>query len=686
MKTKQISLAMCALFFLVAVFLQPVMNAQSTNNDNGDVVSENLSNNLQKQVDVYFFTKIGCSHCVAVKPIVHEICSTYTVSLHELDIYYNRSNLDLLYDFAKRYCIPEEQLGVPVIFAGKNVLIGDAEINKNLKNVLSNALQKNIDPLIYKKQCNDSNSTLSADQTITWATVIFASAFDSINPCAIGVLLIFLSFLMISHTFSRRKVLLYGLVYVLAIYITYLAAGLGILQLLRGFDLFYLILFQITVIAILIIAAFIEFRDAFVTLTKKGKLIFAISDKAKPFLQKWMKKGTLAATIVLGCLVSLFELPCTGQVYLGILAKLSGSDIYQGLLYLVVYNFIFVLPLLAILLLLLFGKTSLDRLTMTKSRFSWLSHYILSWVILALAVLLANDVVKQIKLKHILEITLPASEIYILLVIFLLFIFVIVALLRLIISKYMKVCALCFAFIFGVLALSVLFLLGAEIPRILLAGLLGMLCTGIWFELKKLDLRFFGIFTIFWIFEIVALSYSLFAGNFLAYVLLMLVVFATIGIIQFKDQEARALKKGNPPNEENLEKNEFKKENIIDIYFFTKKGCQHCEAVKPIVCKLCSKYKVLLHELEIGDKSNIDLLLDFAKRYCISEDKLETPVIFVGTKFLIGDKDINKNLKKVLTVAVNENIRALAYQKTHCDMPNKPSKIKIGELFDHCCD
>jgi len=568
--TSKLIVIICALFFLLALLVSQPTNAYTSIEDSN---INNSINSSQTIINIYFFTKLGCSHCVAVKPIVQEICSTCGVSLHELDIYYNQSNLDLLYDFAKRYCISEDQIIVPVIFAGKNVLVGNKEINKNLKYILIGALQENINPLTYQKQCNFSyNHTL--DQTLTWATVIFASAFDSINPCAIGVLLIFLGFLAVSKTFSTRKILIYGLIYISSIYMAYLAAGLGLLQLLRGLDSSYLVLFRVAVIFILIIAAILEFKDVFVILTKKGKPMSVISDKFKPLLQKWMKKGTLFTTVVLGCLVSLFELPCTGQIYLGILAKLSSSDMHQGLLYLVVYNFIFVLPLLAILLLFLLGKTTLEKLTTAKSGFSWWFHYFAGCVILGLAVFLTNDVINIISYKQ--TIFVPISfmsffgeisvqEMYFLIALFLVVAFVVVVLTRQTITKYIKVCALCFALIIIILVLSVLFLLGVEISSVLLAGLLGMLCTGVWYELKKLNFRFFGIFTIFWIFVIVALSYALFAKISLAYLLLIIVVFAGIGIVQFKDQEARALKKENLENKNILKKTDLKKEkNKID--------------------------------------------------------------------------------------------------------------------------
>jgi len=52
----------------------------------------------------------------------------------------------------------------------------------------------------------------------------------------------------------------------------------------------------------------------------------------------------------------MFELPCTGGIYLSIISMISmKSNMSQALGYLFVYNIAFVLPLLIILILVTFG-------------------------------------------------------------------------------------------------------------------------------------------------------------------------------------------------------------------------------------------------------------------------------------------------------------------------------------------
>ena len=61
----------------------------------------------------------------------------------------------------------------------------------------------------------------------TLGTVIITAAIDSINPCAIGVLILLASIMVVYK--SRKELLIYGMIYIFFVYLTYLLAGLGIL-------------------------------------------------------------------------------------------------------------------------------------------------------------------------------------------------------------------------------------------------------------------------------------------------------------------------------------------------------------------------------------------------------------------------------------------------------------------------
>lgn len=142
-----------------------------------------------------------------------------------------------------------------------------------------------------------------------------------------------------------------GFFYISAVFATYYLAGLGIMRIITQFD----IAKEIGVVAgiIVLLAGFIEIKEG---LYPDGKQLLRIPQNTKPIFTNFLKKGTVPSVIIAGVLVSAFELPCTGQVYLAILSMLSAEELKpQGYFYLLIYNTIFVLPLIIVLLIAAWG-------------------------------------------------------------------------------------------------------------------------------------------------------------------------------------------------------------------------------------------------------------------------------------------------------------------------------------------
>lgn len=186
--------------------------------------------------------------------------------------------------------------------------------------------------------------------TLTLPLVIFGALGDSVNPCAIAVLVFLVTFLM-SLKVRGKKFLSIGAIYILFVYLTYFFAGLGLLTIVRGIGVTKLLYYFAALIVLF--AGLVNLKDAF----WEGKGIsLAIPKSAKPIIQKYIKAASIPAAIMLGILVSLFELPCTGGIYIAIIGLLAEQATkIQGILYLLLYNFIFVLPLIIILIISLFG-------------------------------------------------------------------------------------------------------------------------------------------------------------------------------------------------------------------------------------------------------------------------------------------------------------------------------------------
>lgn len=184
----------------------------------------------------------------------------------------------------------------------------------------------------------------------TLSVVLSTAAVDAINPCAIGVLVLLMSTL-VSLSKDKKKMLAVGTIYISTVFITYLAAGFGLLIFIQKLNIGYMLSFIVG--GLVIIMGLIEIKD-FWWYGKGISLQIAPSHAKK--IQKYIKNITIPGSVFLGMFVAAVELPCTGGPYLAIttmLAKIGMSWEVFWLLF--AYNIVFVMPLIVIFALTYFG-------------------------------------------------------------------------------------------------------------------------------------------------------------------------------------------------------------------------------------------------------------------------------------------------------------------------------------------
>jgi len=174
--------------------------------------------------------------------------------------------------------------------------------------------------------------------------LLLVSAFiDSVNPCAFSVLLLTIAFLF-SIGQLRNGILNVGGAYVLGIFVAYFLIGLGILETLSFFNIpnFMGKLGS----ALLILLGAISLVNFFFP---RFPIKLKIPDAAHSKMAALMEKASVPAAFALGGLVALCEFPCTGGPYLMILGLLHDTRTYlSGFGYLILYNLVFVAPLVLI--------------------------------------------------------------------------------------------------------------------------------------------------------------------------------------------------------------------------------------------------------------------------------------------------------------------------------------------------
>jgi cytochrome c biogenesis protein CcdA len=204
-------------------------------------------------------------------------------------------------------------------------------------------------------------------ELLTFSAVTAAALLDGINPCAIATLIFFLS-VMSGLGMLKRKLLIVGVSFCAAVFITYFLIGLGLLEMLHVFSgrlVIRRIIYSI-VVAVLLVFSFYSFYDAWIyrkygeSRRIKLQLPLKIKQRIHATIRKNMGTGSLAlGSFVTGVIVSVLESVCTGQVYLPTIVFIATDEMRLAAWgYLFWYNILFVLPLLIILLLAYKGMTS----------------------------------------------------------------------------------------------------------------------------------------------------------------------------------------------------------------------------------------------------------------------------------------------------------------------------------------
>ncbi|MHB1347363.1 MAG: cytochrome c biogenesis CcdA family protein [Candidatus Humimicrobiaceae bacterium] len=281
-----------------------------------------------------------------------------------------KDNTTLLFYLFDAMSVDDLDFKIPVVFIGDQMFLGEEEFYEGFEKSLNEALGKNqfhdaSGELIKKYYTGASEVREPVEKNYIRIPVVIASALaDSINPCAIGVIIILISSIIASK--NRKYALAAGIIYIAVIFIVYFLLGVGFIYLVRNIHIPKLVF--IILGSLLIVFGLFSAKDFF--WYQKG-FSLGIPGPIKQIIEKNIYKATIISILVIGVLISIFEATCSGAVYFGILSIISKSGMsVNSLLMLLLYNFIFVLPLLIILLVFYFGVPAkkVQRLFIQKNR------------------------------------------------------------------------------------------------------------------------------------------------------------------------------------------------------------------------------------------------------------------------------------------------------------------------------
>lgn len=350
------------------------------------------------------FVSPSCVHCNKLKaeywPGLKEQYKD-SVNFIELDISQGGNNI-IFAETAKAYGVQE--MGYPAAAIGSTFLMGyPTEIKTYADAAIEKAMLLNEKTNLVQTDAQDPQKAFSK---ITLWAIIGSGLVDGINPCAFAVIVFFVSFLTV-YKYTRKEIIVVGTAYCAAVFAAYVLIGLGLFKFLYAMSGFAYVIkgFYILTAAVCLLFFVLALYDFWVykKTGKAEKMLLQLPTNLKVRIHKIMGfflrekhdssiRLTLAALAV-GFAVSLVEAVCTGQVYLPTVVLIMQDPAFRvkAWLFLLLYNLMFIFPLVLIFVLSILGYESKGFNNFLKKHLG-LMKLLLCCVFLGLFLLLLGNI------------------------------------------------------------------------------------------------------------------------------------------------------------------------------------------------------------------------------------------------------------------------------------------------------
>ncbi len=342
-----------------------------------------------RKVVMYFFWGEGCPHCVHEKSFLEGLRTKYPdLVIKDYEVWHDVANKEIYQKMSAAYGLTSGS--VPATFIDIKSWIGYSEERaKEIEEAVGQCFQFGcLDPadMMGSSSANMSmplmtlsgnadasqfhpvrsapvaepttvqlpviGSIDSAHISLPVLTIILAGL-DGFNPCAFFVLLMLLSLMV--HAQSRVRMLVVGGVFVFFsgfVYFLFMAAWLNL----------FMVTGRVSVIttiagAIALVMAVINIKDYFffkqgVSLTISDKAQASLISRMRGLIRTGSMGGLILGTVVLAVMANMYELLCTAGFPMVFTRALTLQQLptAQYYFYLVLYNVIYVIPLLVIVL------------------------------------------------------------------------------------------------------------------------------------------------------------------------------------------------------------------------------------------------------------------------------------------------------------------------------------------------
>lgn len=224
---------------------------------------------------------------------------------------------------------------------------------------------------------------------LTLPKVLSLAAVDSVNPCAFAVLLMMLVSVMLYNPGNRRSILFAGLAFVTSVFVMYFLYGLVFIKFFQVIQALSIVRFWFSKVlaggaiafGILNIRDFVRYKPGRIG----TEMPLFMRSKVKRILSK---VTSTKGAFLTGIIVTVFLLPCTIGPYVIAAGILSVFDMLQNVPILLLYNLVFVAPMLGIIGGIYLGLSKVQDVYQWKEKNISKLHLIAGIVIVSLGIAL----------------------------------------------------------------------------------------------------------------------------------------------------------------------------------------------------------------------------------------------------------------------------------------------------------
>lgn len=336
---------------------------------------------LSSEVHLAYFHQVGCADCDRAKYDLDELQRRYPALVVTIFDIAKPESKTVYEALSERLGVPErERLTTPAIFVGQDYLIGRSIDLSHLETLVLKYANGGSGPIwdeLDKDSAEATRSIIERFKSFGLLPVMFAGLVDGVNPCAFATIIFFVSYLAVGGR-RGRDILLVGAAFTSGVFIAYLLVGLGFLSLVKSLEVVTALAKAVylgTGVFCLGLAG-LSIRDYLqVRAGKLAETSLQLPNFLKERIRVTIRERARARHFVLaaffsGFVISFLELLCTGQVYLPTIVFVASTPELrlQATLYLVMYNLMFIAPLVVVFGLVYFGTTARQLTVVLQER------------------------------------------------------------------------------------------------------------------------------------------------------------------------------------------------------------------------------------------------------------------------------------------------------------------------------